>query len=345
MAYISFQPSDFYNTKLYTGTGSSNAITGVGFQPDFTWIKTILVAESHVLFDAVRTNGYYLKSDATSAEIDGSSSGTNLWTSFDSDGFTVDSTGARTNTNTYNYVSWNWKAGTTSGLTGGTITPSAYSINTTSGFSIIGYTGTMALATVPHGLGKAPKLIICKQYNTSRHWNSYWSGIGATKYIAFDSTAAATSSTRWNDTEPDATVFTVKNQDETNGAGTMVAYCFTDIKGYSSIGSYTGNNNTDGTFVYCGFSPAYVIIKNSESTDVMVVCDNKRAGYNDDNRPISPYNTSAEETGDYGVRLVSNGFKCIKNNGKTNGDGKKMVYAAFAEFPFVSSNSKAGTAR
>jgi len=340
-AYISFQPSDFFNTVLYTGTGTSTTFTGVGFQGDFWWGKQWEHTRENRLFDSVRGAGYYLSSNSTAAQSAEDTDTLSAWTA---DGFTLGSDNV-SNVNTGKFVSWNWKMGTTSGLTGGTITPSSYSISATAGQSIIGYTGTMALATVPHGLGKAPKLIICKQYNTSRHWNSYWSGIGATKYIAFDSTAAQTSSTRWNDTEPDATVFTVKNQDETNGTGTMVAYCFTDIKGYSSIGSYTGNNNTDGTFVYCGFSPAYVIIKNSESTDVMVVCDNKRAGYNDDNRPISPYNTSAEETGDYGVRLVSNGFKCIKNNGKTNGDGNKMLYAAFAEFPIVSSNSKAGTAR
>ena len=276
----------------------------------------------------------------TSAEATGADS----LNSFDSDGFTLGTWGD-INGSGEDYASWNWKMGTTSGLTGGTITPSAYSISATAGQSVIAYTGTMALATVPHGLGKAPKLIICKQYDPGRHWNVYWGPLGATKYMELDGSAAAgTSSTRWNDTEPDATVFTVKNQDETNGAGTMLAYCFTDVKGYSKFGSYTGNGNVDGPFIYTGFRPAYIMIKSTSGAGAWAIFDNKRSEYNVVDKQLAANTTEVDQTSDV-LDILSNGFKIRATSNMVNGSGWEYIYSAFAEFPVVSSNSKAGVAR
>ena len=339
-AYISFQPQDYFSPKLYTGTGSELAITSVGFQPDLIWIKERTGTESQTWTDAVRGATKWISSNNTDGEVTTAES----VKSFDSGGFTLGTSGG-INTSSDTYVSWNWKMGTTSGLTGGTITPSAYSISATAGQSVIAYTGTMALATVPHGLGKAPKLIICKQYDTGRHWNVYWGPLGATKYMELDGSAAAgTSSTRWNDTEPDATVFTVKNQDETNGAGTMLAYCFTDVKGYSKFGSYTGNGNVDGPFIYTGFRPAYIMIKSTSGAGAWAIFDNKRSEYNVVDKQLAANTTEVDQTSDV-LDILSNGFKIRATSNMVNGSGWEYIYSAFAEFPVVSSNSKAGVAR
>ena len=346
MAYISFQPSDFFNTVLYTGTGASLAITGVGFSPDMTWIKKRSGADGHNIFDTVRGVTKYIAPNDNLAEVTNS----NSLTSFDSDGFTVNlagTTGQSGNT----YVGWNWKMGTTSGLTGGTITPSAYSINTTARQSVIAYTGTASTATIPHGLGVKPDLIITKQYNTGRNWSSYRSSLGATKYMTPNSTAAsATGTTYWNDTEPDATVFTVGSADETNGSGTMIAYCFADIKGYSKFGSYKGNGNADGQFVYTGFRPAYVIAKNTAGTYNWIVVDDKRStsgGTNVVDYYLTPNDNSAEGSSGTSrdLDLLSNGFKFRGDGSEFNGAGVNYIYAAFAEFPLVSSNDVPGVAR
>ena len=343
-AYISFQPSDFFNTKLYTGTGSSNAITGVGFQPAFTWIKARAGSKSHRLFDSTRGVTKWIASDNTGAE----STTAESLKSFDSDGFTL-GTYDHVNDNTVTFVSWNWKAGTTTGIAGSpSITPTAYSFNTTSGCSILTYTGTGANATLPHGLGVAPDMILTKELDAGGNdWGVYHEAMGNTKAVWLNTTAAAgTSSTYWNNTSPTSTLFTVSTNTQSNGSGTdYVAYCFANKKGYSNSGWYEGSGNADGPFVYTGFRPAYVLIKKFyDAAENWFVFDDKRLGYNPDNDYQNPNLATADGTGDK-INILSNGFKCIDTAADINQNGTHMLFMAFAEFPFVSSNSKATVAR
>ena len=338
--YISFQPSGHFSTKIWTGTGSTNAITGVGFSPSFVWIKNRSTAYDHHLYDVPRGVTEALAINDTGGETTKS---TGL-TAFDADGFTVGADNG-VNKSADNIVSWNWKMGTTTGLTGGTITPTAYSLNTTARQSIIAYTGTTAVATIPHGLGVKPDLIITKQYDTGRNWSSYWAPLSAEEYLIPNTTAAAAAgSTFWAQTEPTSTVFSVGSADETNGTGTMVAYCFANTTGYSKIGAYTGTGNVNGAFIHCGFRPAFIIRK-KDGTEYWSVIDDKRLGYNPKNAYLFPSDDGAENAAVTRVDILSNGFKLRTTDGADNADGEVYVYAAFAEFPFVSSNSKPGTAR
>ena len=348
MAYISFQPKDYFNTVTYAGNSSSTqALTGVGFQPDWVWIKQRNLAYSHVLFDAVRGVGKNLQSNGTTAEETNNSVG--YLSAFDSDGFTVSqgsSSGDRVN-GAYNYVGWNWKAnGAGSSNTDGSIT-STVSANTTSGFSIVTYTGTGSNATIGHGLNSAPSVVICKQLNATQQWINYHKAIGATKYLHLNATdAAATSSTVWNDTDPTSSVFSVGTAVNCNGSGnTYVAYCFADVQGFSKVGgSYTGNGNADGAFIYTGFKPAFIMIKRTDSSASWVMFDSKRLGYN-----VANYQLYANSNTSYGnnvlLDITSQGFKCRANHLDVNGSGATYIYMAFAEAPLVSSNGVPATAR
>jgi len=333
----------FFNSQLYTGTGSSLGVTGVGFQPDFTWIKNRDTTDYHVWTDAVRGATKYLicndiADEATNAES---------LKSFDSDGFTV-GTQNEVNTNTEDYVSWNWKAGTTTGIAGSpSITPTAYSFNQTCGFSVIAYTGNgSAGATVPHGLGVAPRMIILKRLDTTSDWMVYHHGMDLTApedYYGVLNTAAARvdSTIIWNDTAPTSTLFSIGTSTNVNGnTNTYIAYCFAPIQGYSKMGTYTGNGNADGTFVYTGFQPAYVMTK-SQGGSAWRPYDNKRIGYNPKNYFLVADTTSAEGTGD--VDLLSNGFKLRIASEPNN--IQSMFYLAFANNPFVNSSGVPGTAR
>lgn len=341
--YISFQPSDYYNTKLYTGTGSSNAITGVGFQPDWVWIKVRSEANDHEAYDAVRTATERLIPDTSAAE-DTNTAGL---TAFGADGFTVN-TGHAVNKSTATYVAWNWKAGTTTGIAGSpTITPTSYSFNATSGFSIIAYTGTGVAATLPHGLGVVPKMIWVKKRSGTGAWTVYNNSIGNTKYLQLDgSSAPQTGSTIWNDTTPTSSVFSVGTDGDVNGSSaTYIAYVFVDIKGYSKVGSYLGNGNIDGTFVYTGFRPAFILTKKTSGTGYWTIWDNKRDPYNWCGQKLYPNTDDAEQTEATGnCDFVSNGIKW-RNTGASNNSGATFLYMAFAEFPIVSSNYIPGTAR
>jgi hypothetical protein len=345
-AYISFQPTDFFIPKLYTGTAATNSITGVGFTPNYVWFKGRSGSISHQLYDTVRGNDSALVSSSDAAAIDATGDG---FTSLDADGYTFNSSGGGGNVNGSGstYVAWNWKMGTTSGLSGGTITPSSYSISTTARQSIIAYTGTGAVATIPHGLGVKPDLIITKQYNTGRNWSSYWTPLTAENYLTLNTTAAAAAgSTFWAQTEPTSTVFSVGSADETNGTGTMVAYCFANTTGYSKFGSYTGNGNADGTFIYTGFRPAYILVKRNEAAYNWGLQDTARDTYNPADETLNADDAASVQTGSgQYIDYLSNGFKMRNSSSWWNGNGAEFIYAAFAEFPLVSSNSKAGTAR
>ena len=342
MAYTTINKStDYFNTKLYTGNGSTNAITGVGFQPDFTWIKSRTEGYGHSLFDAVRGVTKAIASEGTGAEYTFS---TGL-TAFGSDGFTLGS-GTVVNNNSQNHASWNWKAnGAGSANTDGSIS-STVSVNTTSGFSIVSYTGNgSAGATIGHGLSAVPKMMIIKGRSFSDDWIVYHKNIGATKDLRLNLTnAASTNSGPFNNTEPTSSLFTVGSGTATNnGSATFIAYCFAEKKGYSKFGSYTGNGNADGTFVYTGFKPAFLIIKKTNAAKNWFLHDDKRLGYNPSNSYVNP-NLSAAEYAGTDLDIVSNGFKMKSTGGGHNENGHTYIYMAFGQ-SLVGSNNVPCTAR
>ena len=345
MAYTTIdKPSDYFNTKLYTGTGSSNAITGVGFQPDLTWIKSRSVAGAgHRWHDSVRGAGNMIASDSAAAEFDDSA----LFTSFDTDGFTVAGTGSSYNGSSSTYASWNWLAGgTASSNTDGSIT-SSVSANTTAGFSIVSYTGTGSAATVGHGLGATPAFVVYKKRSATGSWIVYHhknTSAPETDYLSLNSTnGTQDAATAWNDTAPTSSVFSVGTAGSGSSA-TYIAYCFAEKKGYSKFGSYTGNGNADGTFVYTGFKPAFVLNKLiSGTTANWSIVDNKRDNNFNPNVRLFPDLSNAESSTD-AVDLLSNGFKWRLTSDTNNGN-YSYIYMAFAENPFVTSTGIPTTAR
>ncbi len=346
MAYTTVNKStDYFNTKLYTGNGSTNtAQTGVGFQPDWTWIKERSSTSSHILTDAVRGANNSLSSNLTS----GNAVETQSLISFDSDGFTVGS-GGGVNENSQTYAAWNWKAnGQGSSNSDGSITTTYTSANTTSGFSISTYTGTGANATVGHGLGVAPKVVLIKQTNGTAWWFMYHNDLGTTGKLNLNTTGYNNDlqASYWNSTAPSSSVFSLGTETSVNGSGqNFVAYCFAEKKGFSKFGSYTGNNNDDGNFIYLGFKPAFIIIKRTNFTKSWLMFDNKRDGYNPDNNQLQPNDTTVEATDDL-IDMVSNGFKIrTSSNSFVNTSGGEFIYLAFAEAPIVSSNGVPNTAR
>jgi len=345
MAYTTIKkPSDYFNTKLYTGNDSnSHAITGVGHQPDLIWIKSRSNATSHSLTDAVRGVGKNLKSDTTGAEF----TNTNYVASFDSDGFTINNDGD-INGNNRTYASWNWKAnGAGSSNTDGSIT-STVSANTTSGFSIVSYTGSGANATVGHGLGSEVKFIIIKNRDAGDSWITGHSAIGFTKFTKLDENGASgTSSGFFNNTTPTSSVFSIGNQNDVNASGqNIIAYCFADVKGFSKFGSYTGNGSTDGTFCFTGFKPAFVIVKGSNVSGGWWIKDSIRSGGtnpngsnpNETQYPAANENTVENKASAFGMDILSNGFKLRATDGFINFQGGEYIYMAFAEEPLVGDN-------
>ena len=344
MAYISFKPTDNFNTKLYTGNGSTNAITGVGFQPDMTWIKTRSNTSNHQMHNsAAAYSYYYTRPNTTAAEI---TSNSTTITAFDSDGFSLGNDGV-INENTYTYASWNWKMGTTSGLSGGTLTPSAYSINTTAKQGIYYYTGTGSSATIAHGLGDAPSAIFIKKLSGTDSWACYMESAGNTKCMALDTSAALeTGAGFWDSTSPTSTVFTVKDSARLNTSGyTYVAYAFCDVPGYFQQGVYTGNaDSTKGTFIYTGFSPGYVFVKNDASSENWHAYDNKRNTINVRDLTLDPDQTSAESTLS-GIDFTSSGFTLRTTATWGNGNAATYRYWAWAADPMIGSAGNPGLAK
>ena len=343
MAYTTIDdPTIYFNTKLYTGTGSELAITGVGFQPDWVWSKNRDQSEGHRLFDSVRGATKFIRSNNSDAE------GTAAQTlkSFDSDGVTI-GTDADMNTSSEKNVLWNWLAGgSASSNSNGTIT-SSVSASTTAGFSVVSYTGTNNNQTVGHGLGAAPKVIILKNRSTTNNWCVGHGSLGFTKHLALNETdAVGTSSVRFQDTAPTSTVYSVGAAGETNGSGnSIIAYCFVEKKGYSKFGSYTGNDNANGTFVYTGFAPAWVMIKRTNSTNDWIILDIKRNPINPSDERILANSGNAASTANTMVDFLSNGFKPRSTYGGINGASDNFIYMAFAESPFVNSNGIPNNAR
>jgi hypothetical protein len=343
MAQIN-KPDTYFNTKLYTGNASTLSVTGVGFQPDWVWIKNRSIVADHKEFDAVRGVTNALITNSTSAEF--SQSGLD---SFDSDGFTVGShVGCNGNGNSL--VAWNWLASnTTASNSDGSIT-STVSANTTSGFSIVSYTGNGTSGTIGHGLGSIPQMIIVKNRTDSAHeWKVYHHTLGNNKRLHLnDTSAVATTTAPWNATTPTSSVFSVGADGGTNDSGdSMIAYCFAEKKGFSKFGSYTGNGNADGPFVYTGMRPAFVLIKQSSAAGQnWFLTDNKRNEFNAVDKLLYADSSNAEVTsGSHPIDFLSNGFKCRGTGAGNNGSGATYIYMAFAENPLVGTNNIPATAR
>ena len=358
MAYTTIDDgSAYFQTKLYTGTGSSNSVTNDGnsdLQPDFIWIKERDGTGQHGAFDSSRGVQKELKIDEDGAESTASQS----VTAFNSDGFTVGTAGDY-NGSDNSQVAWQWKAngGTTTtndaSSTGVGSIDSVYQANTTAGFSIVSYTGTGSAGTIAHGLGAVPSWMVVKNRSKSggEGWMVYHQGNTSapeTEHLQIHNTnATSDNDIAWNDTAPTSTVFSVKDDDSTNDSGeTHIAYLWTDIQGYSKFGNYIGNGNDDGPFIYTGFKPAWLMIKRT-TANAWGIYDSARGVFNEITMNLDADRTDAENTAtNYDdLDFLSNGFKLREENDDINASGGTYIYMAFAEHPFVSSKGVPATAR
>jgi hypothetical protein len=348
MAYSTINdPSAHFQTATYTGNGSTQSITNSGnsnLKPDFAWIKDLGSAFDHKLQDSNRGSTYTIESNTALATYND----TDAVTSFNTDGFSLGSN-ANVNDNTANLVAWQWKAngGTTSSNGSGSIT-STVQANTTAGFSIVTYTGTGSNATVGHGLGVAPDLIFVKLTSGSGDWTIYSSTLGNTKYLRLNGDiAAGTQSTYWQDTSPTSTAFSIGTAGDVNtSSGSHVAYCFTSIQGYSKFGTFLGDGQTDGPFIYTGFKPAWVMTKNSSSAGGWAIMDAGRNPNNVQNKYLIANTADVQATGSsFDIDSNSNGFKIRANNGNINANGDSILYMAFAENTLVGTNNIISLAR
>jgi len=330
-------PKNFFNTLTYTGDGSSRSITGVGFKPDFLWIKGTNYTFNHILSDVVRVAGRILYSDTTGAEADYGIA------SFDTDGWSMSGTMNAINENNRPYVAWCWKAGNanTAFSESGNNPGGTHRANVAAGFSIVSYTGTGAAGTVAHGLGAAPDLMLIKNRDVTDAWAVYYGD--NTDYLILNTGAAtADAATYWNDTSPSSTVFTVNTAHSVNADGEKyIAYCWRSVEGFSKIGIYTGNGNANGTFVNTGFRPAWVFIKRINNGDQQSPM--YTSAIDTSNPAISSIKTEdsvAIQTNQGFLDLLSNGFKAINAEGSTNTNGGTYLFMAFAEQPFQNSNAR-----
>jgi len=350
MAQIN-KPDDYFTTFLWTGDGASTrSITGVGLQADMMWSKIRNVGHQHNLVDTVRgVNQRLLSPNDSGAEDTTGTQG--YFNSLDSDGFSLTYGGAggyNTNRSGEPYVGWFWKAnGSGSSNTDGSIT-STVSANTTSGFSIVSYTGNgTAGATIGHGLGSKPRFIVAKMRDSANNWLVQHGSLGATKRLLLDTTLAESTQPFWGDTEPTSDVFSVGSVDLVNQNGnTYIAYCFAEKKGFSKFGSYTGNgSSTDGTFVYTGFKPAFVMVKRTDAAEGWGMFDDKRDTYNPVMKRVEANDSAAERTDLIWYDFLSNGFKARQSYDLINASGGSYIYMAFAENPLVGTNNIPATAR
>jgi hypothetical protein len=321
----------------YTGQSGTKTITTTGgFSPDLVWIKNRSQARWHSLFDQLRGAYKRIFTNSTSAETN--DVGYNL-NSFTSSGFTLLDTDRDTNSSAGDaYVAWCWNAGSgsSSSNTSGSIT-STVSVNATAGFSVVTWTGAGSTGTVGHGLGVAPSMIIAKRRNTTTNWQVYHSSLGATNQVCLNLTNASFSTTTWNNTTPTSSVFSVDNVELGANGGTYVAYCWSEIAGFSKFGSFTGNGSADGPFIYLGFRPRFFMYKKSSSTSQWWMFDSSRNTYNVVNNVLFADASSAEGTNDTFFDFDSNGVKMRdRTDVNTNGSGSTYIYMAFAEYPFKS---------
>ena len=334
--------AQYMAASLYTGTGANlsitNTVNGASMQPDFVWIKGRSIAYNNALFDSIRGVRNVLISNSTAAQ--GAEPAGSSLTAFNSNGFTLGggaATFAAVNVSPDTFVGWQWRASNASAVTNtsGSIS-SQVSANQTAGFSIVTYTGTGANATVGHGLGVAPAMIIVKGRTNAVSWAIYHTSLGATKWIPFDTNAALTASTVWNNTAPTSSVLSIGTASNTNVSTiTFVAYCFAAVPGYSAFGSYTGNGSNDGPFIYLGFRPRFVLVKRTDAAgNDWAVLDSSRGAYNLNNLSLSPSLSSAESSTAYYQDFLSNGYKIRDNGTGQNANGATYIYACFAENPF-----------
>ena len=329
MAYTTIDdPEAYFQVKIWTGTGSSNALTLDGdtdMQPDLVWIKSRSDAQNNILTDAVRGTNKNLYSDATSAEA----TTTDNITAFGSDGFTVAGVGNETNGSSKTYVAWNWKE------------------SATSGFDIIQFTGNSTARTISHSLSAVPKMILMKNItNGAAQWVVYHVSTGNTQALYLNTSATPTDVLGFfNDTDPTSSVFTVGTDTAVNGnTNGQICYAWSEKQGFSSMGSYIGNGNADGPFIWTnGMRPAMIIIKSATEVRNWRMFDNKRSAYNLTDEVLYPDLSNAEATGDSEIDMLSNGFKLRKTSDNTSGE--TYIYMAFAEAPFVNSNGVPCNAR
>ena len=318
-------PELYFQTVLYTGDGSTQSITLPGdtnMQPDMVWTKIRNNTFNHYLFDAVRGANKYLKPNQTNAEADGSP---DHLTAFDSDGFSLGGT-AGVNYDTAPFVSWCWKE------------------SANAGFDIVDYDGAGA-ANHSHSLSAVPKFMIVKRYNATESWFVYNGGLGQAKVGYLNDTVAWGSGTNvWGGSDPTSSVFSIGSDSGISGSGDYIAYLWAEKQGFSKFSIFTGNGNADGTFVYTGFRPAFIMIKRTDSTGDWGIFDNKREGYNDETNRLKPNGNDAEEDDNF-MDILSNGFKLRLTSSSINASGGTFIYAAFAEAPFVNSNGVPCNAR
>lgn len=338
--------TEYMQSVLYTGNATARSITGVGFQPDWTWIKGRTTTSSHTLYDVVRGATKFLSTHNVNAE----STDADTLTSFNSDGFSIGAD-VKVNTNNHTYVAWNWKAGGTATTpTQGTIASTA-SVNADAGFSIVKYTGnSTAGATVGHGLGVAPKMIITKSSSTNLgNWGVYHYGVDPTSPEDYMlnlnlGNGRTNSNLWWNDTAPTSTVFTVGTSNDVNGSSDYIAYCFAEVEGYSKFGSYEGNGSTDGTFIYTGFSPSFFLLKDIDRNNTRwILMDSVRDPHNYAYHVLAPSSGVGEDTSEsyWLLDFVSNGVKLRYGaDNEFNRSGDTYIYMAFAESPFKYANAR-----
>jgi len=361
MAYTTVDnPELYFQSVLWTGDDSTdNAITfdntDTSMQPNLIWLKPRTKVDNHRWMDSVRGVTKMLPSNSDGVEETISAG----LASFDSNGFTLNTTDSGYNSSSYTYVAWNWKAGTSftndASATGVGTLDSTGSSSQTAGFSIVSYTSNGSSSqSVAHNLGGVPEMIISKNRDSSSSSYNYWTifnhnlATANDKKLILNTSAGASTTNEWGDTDPTSTVYSL----HTSGDGTtnhssdkIISYCFRGIKGYSKFGSYTGNGNTDGTFVYTGFKPAWVLCKTSSiSGEDWIVSDNKRNPSNETTTALFPNTTSADQSSN-SIDMLSNGFKMRTTGTYRNQSGVTYIYMAFAEAPFVNSSGVPNNAR
>ena len=343
MAYTAIdKPSDYFSTALWTGNGSGATISGVGFQPDWVWEKSRSATYNHNLIDSVRGANKVLESNngETQATKD------NTLMSFNSDGFVYGANAGWSNNNS-TFVAWNWKAGTSfsnsAGANGADIASSG-SVNTDAGFSIITATSnSSANKKIAHGLGAVPGVIISKNLDTGYGWDVYFKTLGYNASLQLNSVAAVRTGA-WGSTTFTSTFFQTGDDYSSKNGSPYIYYCFTEKQGYSKFSQYRGNGNANGSFIYTGFSPAFLMIKQTAASNDWFMIDNKREPFNPNNVQLVANGTSAS-TNKGDLDLLSNGFKPRSSNAAWNENNAQYVYMAFAENPFTTSTGVPATAR
>lgn len=361
MAYTDIDdPSAYFTTTLWTGNGTSsgrsitNDANAGDFKPDWLWIKPRAGtnATHHQIYDSSRGVSKSLRSSDTSSEIASSAYG--HVSAYDTNGFTSiagSNNNENLNENSSTFLAWQWKAngGTTASNTDGSIT-STVQANTEAGFSIVTYTGTGSNATVGHGLGAVPDMVIVKRINSADNWGvQLANALGSTNALRLNLTDAyggANGALWWNDTSPTSTTVSIGTRSEVNtNTSNYIMYCFKNIQGYSKIGTYVGNGSTNGSYIYLGFKPAWVLYKKSSAAENWHIVDNKRDTLNPNSFAIDANNANAEANdANLQMDFLSNGFKLRTSHGTANGSGETYIYAAFASAPLVSSNGVPTTA-